>query len=134
MTLPPGAWHAIEAFIVLNALLLLGVTVVPFPTALVAEYLYRHGQQAAAAVYSGTFTVIAIFFNLLWRYASHGHRLLGPAADGERVRAITWAYSYGPPVYLASFALAFVNGAASLALNAALAAFFALPARRRTKA
>src|SRR5580704_15078074 len=55
-----------------NGLLLLGVTVVPFPTALVAAYLGHPGQYVAAAVYNGTFIVIAVFFNLLWRSASAG--------------------------------------------------------------
>ena len=48
-----------------NGLLLMGVTLVPFPTALVAEFLRHDGERTAALVYSGTFIFIAICFNLL---------------------------------------------------------------------
>ena len=50
----------------LNGLLLLCITFMPFPTALLAEYLGHPGQRLAAAVYAGSFVVIAIVFNLLW--------------------------------------------------------------------
>jgi uncharacterized membrane protein len=50
-----------HALLILNGLLLLGITVVPFPTAVVAEYIGHEGQQVAAMVYTGTFLTIAIF-------------------------------------------------------------------------
>src|ERR1700757_3765118 len=52
-----------------NLLLLLGVTVVPFPTALLAAHLRGEDARAAAAVFNGTYVLIAIFFNVLWRHA-----------------------------------------------------------------
>jgi uncharacterized membrane protein len=110
-----------------NGLLLLGVTVVPFPTALVAAYLGRSGQYVAAAVYNGTFIVIAVLFNLLWLSASARGRLLHANASARTVEAITRSYRWGPVIYTFAFALAFVNVAASLALNLALAVHFARP-------
>jgi uncharacterized membrane protein len=117
--------------LILNGLLLLGVTFVPFPTALVAEYAQQKGGQVAAIVYSGTFTIIAVFFNSLWRYASYENRLLLPTVRPSAVKAITRAYSFGPPLYFLSALLALVTVPASLAMNAALAIFFALPSRPR---
>jgi uncharacterized membrane protein len=114
-----------------NGLLLLGVTVVPFPTGLVAEYLGHPGQYVAAAVYNGTFVVIAALFNVLWRSASTGRRLIHRSADVNRLRAITDSYRWGPAIYGVAFVLAFVSVAASLALNLGLAVYFALPARPR---
>jgi uncharacterized membrane protein len=110
-----------------NGLLLLGVTVVPFPTGLVAEYLGHPGQYLAAAVYNGTFIVIALLFNLLWRTASTRRRLIHGSASQDSVRAITDSYRWGPAIYSIAFALAFINVAASLALNLALAVHFARP-------
>ncbi len=118
-----------HSLLLLNGLLLLFVTFVPFPTAIVAEYVQSRDQHVAAMVYSGTFTVLAIVFNVLWRYASHKNRLLDRRADPHAVRAITWAYSFGPALYLFSFVLALINVAASLAVTVALAIFFALPPR-----
>lgn len=110
-----------------NGVLLLGVTVVPFPTALVAEYLGRSGQYVAAAVYNGTFILIALCFNLLWRSASTRRRLIHRLATPSQVTAITRSYQWGPAIYGVAFALAFVSVAASLALNLALAIHFARP-------
>ena len=104
------------------------MTVVPFPTGLVAEYLGHPGQYVAAAVYNGTFVIIAVFFNLLWRSASTRRRLIHRSADANSLRAITDSYRWGPAIYGIAFALAFVSVTASLALNLALALYFARPA------
>ncbi len=65
-----------HVFLMINGLLLMFVTLVPFPTALLAEHIAQPGGTAAAAVYSGTFVFIALLFNALWRYAAQGRRLL----------------------------------------------------------
>jgi uncharacterized membrane protein len=110
-----------------NGLLLLGVTLVPFPTALVAEYLEHEERLIAILVYNGWFFVIAIFFNLLWRYASYKNRLFNEKTDPALVRHISRQYSVGPAAYLLVLLIAFVSPWLSLALNVALAVFFALP-------
>ena len=116
-----------HTLLVLNGLLLLGITFVTFPTALVAEYIQHRDAKTAALVYSGTFVVIAILFNLLWRYAARDNRLLRRDVDRHAVEAITRSYSWGPPMYLFSFVLASISAEGSLILNMAMAVFFALP-------
>jgi TMEM175 potassium channel family protein len=116
--------------LVLNGLLLCGVTVVPFPTALLAAYIGHRDQRIAAMVYSGTYVVIAVCFNLLWRYASYQNRLHDRRADPRLVNAIHQAYAYGPLLYLIALGLAVVSVPASLGMNVALALFFALPPRK----
>jgi len=115
-----------------NGLLLLGVTLVPFPTSLVAEYLQRDGARAAALVFNGTYIFIALTFNLLWRTAAVEDRLLHHDADRRTVRAIFDAYRLGPVWYVLAFALALVTVTGSLLLNLALAVYFAWPASRTT--
>jgi uncharacterized membrane protein len=117
-----------STFMLLNGFLLLGVSVVPFPTNVVAQYVLTPDQTLATAFYSGWFLVIAIFFNVLWRYASHDGRLLS-THDHESglARIITERYRWGPVAYFTAFVLAFVWAPASLALNLALAIFYALP-------
>jgi uncharacterized membrane protein len=114
-----------------NGLLLLGVTIVPFPTSLVAEYLRRDGARTAALLFNGTYIFIALAFNLLWRTAAIDDRLLHQNADRAAVNAIFEAYRYGPIWYVLAFALAFLTVTGSLVLNLALAVYFAWPARRR---
>lgn len=115
--------------LLLNLLLLLIIVFIPVPTALVAEYLVRLDQHAAALLYSGTMVILAVCFNLLWRYASYHNRLLGKNADVRAVRAISRQYWFGPLPYLVAFILALFNTPASLVLNFLLALFFAIPPR-----
>src|SRR5215472_13584102 len=96
-----------HALLLLNSLLLLGVVVVPFPTALVAEYFGHKGEHLAATLFSGTFLLIAIIFNVLWRYAAQ--RLLGHNADLPEVREISKQYKFGPVFYLVCLLLAPLN-------------------------
>ena len=114
----------------LNLLLLMIIVFVPFPTALLAEYTVQPDQHLAAFLYCGTFIVLAICFNLLWRYASYKNRLLDKKADPEAVQAITRQYRFGPLFYLIAFGLAWVYVPASIAANLLLALFFALPGRK----
>jgi uncharacterized membrane protein len=115
----------------LNLLLLLGVTAVPFPTAVLAQHLGQSDQRAAAILYHGTYFAIAIFFNILWRYASR--HLLGKEADAPTTDKISTQYALGPLLYLVCIALTWVNVPASLLLNVALAVFFALPPHRAVR-
>jgi uncharacterized membrane protein len=118
-----------DRLLLFNGLLLMGVTVVPFPTSLVAEYLRHDGQRTAAIVYNATFIVIAVCFNLLWRTAAVNDRLLHPRADRAAVNRIFDAYRYGPAWYVLALGLVFVSVTASLVLNLALALFYAAPGR-----
>jgi uncharacterized membrane protein len=115
--------------VLLNLLLLLFIVFVPVPTALLAEYVERPDQHAAAIVYSGTFLLTACCFNLLWRYASYHNRLLGKDADARAVAAISKQYLFGPLVYLITFALAWISTPATIIVSFALALFFAVPGR-----
>src|SRR6266516_5167208 len=115
--------------ILLNLLLLLFIVFVPVPTALLAEYIVKLDQHLAAAVYSGTYVILACCFNLLWRYASYHNRLLGKNVDTRSVEAISRQYLFGPLSYLIAFGLAFINTPASIIFNFMLALFFAVPGR-----
>jgi TMEM175 potassium channel family protein len=121
-------------FLLLNGLLLLFVTLVPFTTGLLPHYAHPRDETTAAVVYSGNYFVLAIAFNVLWWYASHGGRLLTADHDLAAIQAITHRYRFGPLLYLLCTALAFVSVPASLALNVLLAIFFALPHSLRTPA
>lgn len=119
-----------HSLIMLNLLLLLGVTVVPFPTALIARNLDKPlNERIVALVYNGWFVLIAIAFNLLWRYASGGRRLLDPSVSDAELQAQSRQYMFGPLIYLVAWIVAFVSPVVSIAINLALALFFAFPLR-----
>ena len=54
--------------LVLNGVLLLVITVVPFPTALIGEYIGKPGQEVATGVYCGWFGIVGFAFQALWWY------------------------------------------------------------------
>jgi uncharacterized membrane protein len=111
----------------LNLLLLLGITVVPFPTALLAAHYGTADRTVAAAVFNGTYVVLAAFFNVLWLHAVRAG-LLDSAAQ-ESADGISRQYAVGPISYLVCLGLTWVSVPASLILNIGLAIFFAIPPR-----
>jgi uncharacterized membrane protein len=120
-----------HSFLLLNGLLLMVITTVPFGTSLVAEFLKpEHGEadrRVAMLVYSAIYLAMAVAYNVMWRYASRGGRLLDDGASQHMVLSVTKQFRFGPLLYLIVFALAFVSPEASLALNILLAVFYALP-------
>lgn len=120
-------------FLLLSVLFLMCIAFLPFPTAVLAEYLPEpKGRRVAVALYSATFVLIALAYNALWWYAVRGGRLLDEKADREAVQTISSRYLLGPIAYAISFGLAFINAWASLAVHGVLAAFFVLPVRKPT--
>ncbi|MGE5222791.1 MAG: TMEM175 family protein [Omnitrophica WOR_2 bacterium] len=111
----------------LNLLLLLLIVFVPFPTLLLADYIILPGQHLAALLYSGTYILLAICFNLIWRYATNRNRLMGKKPDMRKIQEITAQYRFGPVFYIFTFLLAWLSAPISLAVNLLVALFFALP-------
>lgn len=116
--------RADRTLLFLNLLLLLTVAFLPFPTRLVADYLQRNGERAAVYAYDATFVVMAVVYNLWWRYASSGRRLIADTVPDAAVRAISRAFNPGPPLYAAVFLVALASPLASVLLTFAIAAFY----------
>jgi uncharacterized membrane protein len=120
-------------FLFISVFFLMCIAFLPFPTAVLAEYLSEpKGRRLAVALYSATFVLIALAYNGLWWYAVRNGRLLEENADREAVQTISRRYLMGPIAYAISFALAFINPWASLAVHGLLAAFFILPVAKPT--
>jgi uncharacterized membrane protein len=111
-------------FLYWNGLLLLFITFLPFPTALLAEYLLHPEARVAGAVFAGTYLAIAFAFKGLWHHASKNGRLLAQNVDDREIQQITRQYRYAPLLYLAAFALSFVSVVLSVGLCLCLAVFF----------
>jgi uncharacterized membrane protein len=115
-------------FLYLNLLLLIAVGIVPFPTALVGQYiLSEHGDTAALVVYGVGALLIAVAFTGVFLYATHDHRIVGDTAEARRIRREGRFFPIGLVAYTVGIALAFVAPVASLAIYGLTALFYALP-------
>lgn len=121
--------RADRAFLILNGLLLMVVTFIDYPTALVARYFATADQRTATLLYAGVSVLMAICFYVLWFYASRGNRLLGRRADPAAVAAITRAFRFGPLIYVVIFLIAFLSPAVSLVLCGVMAVYYAIYGR-----
>lgn len=120
--------HSDRWLLIWNLLLLLGVTFINYPTALLGDFLGTPDAPTAMAIYAASTIVISIFFNLLWRHAVRAH-LLDPESDPRSIAAISRGYVFGPLLYSVAFVLAFINVYVSLVIVTGLGIFFALPER-----
>jgi uncharacterized membrane protein len=107
-------------FLFANGLVLLMVTFVPFPTAVVARYLGTAAARAAVAFYCGTFFCISLAFQVLLLSVVHRRRLVRADVPDAVLLHVRRAYSLGPVVYAVSIALALWNAVADLLLCASL--------------
>jgi uncharacterized membrane protein len=115
-------------FLYLNLLLLIAVGIVPFPTALVGQYvLSEHGATPALVVYGLGAVLIAVAFTGIFLYATHDERLVGDDAAARRIRLEGRLFPVGLGAYSVGIALAFVAPVASLAIYGLTALFYALP-------
>jgi uncharacterized membrane protein len=118
-----------HAILVLNLLLLLTIGVLPFSTALMAEYLNAsHGQNLAAVIYGGSFLLMSLAFFAMQRHLLlTKQNLLHDHLTPEVRQAVLRRNATG----LLPYAVATVGGIVSpfltLAICAGVAVFYALP-------
>lgn len=116
-------------FLYLNGGLLLGVAIMPFSTAVLADHVTTEDATVPAALYTGALMWVALFFNLLWRYlCAQPTRVLSSVGRRDRLR-ISRTQSVTFLLYLAAFVLAWFAPLASIAVTLALAIFFAVADR-----
>ena len=117
-----------HTLLMLNILLLMDISFLPFPTALVAEYIGHPAvEQAAALLYSGTFLLAGILFNLVWWYAVYNRSLIDPPIAPQLLRRLNVRNGIGVLLYGSAFAAGFVSVPVCLGTCILLAVIYALP-------
>jgi uncharacterized membrane protein len=114
-----------------NGLLLMCISIVPFPTSLLAEYSMTPAAKTGAAVYAGHGVLISLAFQGLWRHALRNRQLLMPGT-AEMMAHLTARYRFGPLMYVAAFGAAFVSASLSIGMCLGFALFFAILGFRRS--
>jgi uncharacterized membrane protein len=115
-----------HGLLVLNTLLLLGVTLVPFPTALLAAH---REDRTAAQIFCGGAVVIAVLFNAVWHHARRHPRLLREDLAVDEAQRLGRSYRIGLALYCLCFALSYLSIHAAIRGILALAVYFSLPGR-----
>jgi uncharacterized membrane protein len=112
--------------LLLNLNLLLWTALVPFPTAVVADYLGAGGEPArtAVALYGVVFLLLGLSFGALFAWVTRDDRLLGQLPPAAVVRAARLRFMSGSAVYLVAIGLAFVSPPLALALHGATALYY----------
>jgi uncharacterized membrane protein len=100
--------HGVDTpFIRFNLLLLLLVSFLPFPTALVAQYIDDYEAERVAAMTLGiNLLLVALVVSTMWRYAV-GHHLVRPDAHDEDVQVLTQRLTPSLAVYVAVIAIGY---------------------------
>jgi hypothetical protein len=70
---------------------------------------------------------MGVAFGSLWTYAARDRRLLGTDLSDDEIRRRTLRFTIGAPLYLVALLVALVSAPACLAINAALAVYYAIP-------
>jgi uncharacterized membrane protein len=113
--------------LLLNLNLLMWITLIPFPTALVAEHLRDGGEatRTAVAAFSGTLFVTSIGFTALYAWITHDDRLVDALPPRHAVVAARIRFGVGLAAYGLAVGLAFLAPYAALAIHAMSAAYYA---------
>jgi uncharacterized membrane protein len=113
--------------LLLNLNLLMWITLIPFPTAVVAEHLRDGGEttETAVALFSGTLFVSAIGFIALFAWITHDDRLVHSLPPRRTVVAARVRFGMGLAAYGLAVGVAFVAPYAALAIHAVTAGYYA---------
>lgn len=116
-----------HALMFLNGMLLLPVTLVPFPTSLLALFIVHPQARYAAALFTGSFAMIVGMVYLVWKHITRLNRRFGIAEDevwldrqSRKIRIVFF-------LYVAAFGLTFVYPLVGIGTCFLLVIYLALP-------
>jgi uncharacterized membrane protein len=118
--------RADRTLVLLNLILLFCAAFLPYPTALIGDYLSDGGSNARVSMllYSGTWTVVSAGAGLMCRHVLRTPPLLSEDVDVAGVRRLH-RYFWGAAVaYLMFTLIALVSPAATIACYGVAAVFF----------
>ncbi len=122
--------RANPVFMRLNLLLLLVVSVVPFTTRLVGEYVGEdQPERVAVTIYGINLILTAIVLSLLWRYAAHAN-LVESGIDDDDFRILTRRVTPGIGAYVVLLVVGQFRPTAAVVGFLVIALFLMLPFAR----
>lgn len=113
-----------------NGLILFLVSLISFPSALLARFYLSPSKQLSVTIYTGLFVLVNLSFNFLWQQACSGKELLRPDISEKAIREIRNNNLYGFPTYLGAFILSFYLPDAALLICVVLWVFWAVSSKK----
>ena len=111
-------------FLYANGFLLLMVTFIPFPTAVLAEHINSPAANVSAAFYCGAMVLVSVAYNVLWFTTAYKRALVKDEISDVLILKIRNAYIFGFFVYLVSFIISFFYAIAGLVICISLWIFW----------
>lgn len=110
--------------LIINLGLLICVSFIPYPTALIAQYGHN---RVVVVIFGSTMALAGFIFSALWFYAVKQYFRSEPRIDERFVRdASLWTLGY-PVSYVVATLLAFVDPRVSIGVYAAIPIVYLLP-------
>jgi uncharacterized membrane protein len=118
--------------LVLNLNLLLWAVLIPFPTAVLADFLREGGSDAETAVglYGGVILLAAISFTALFVGITRPG-IVDELPEPDVVRAARLRFGIGVGAYACAFGLSWLSPAVALAVHGVMAAYYLTEASSR---
>jgi uncharacterized membrane protein len=108
----------------MNLVFLMLVAAIPFPTALLADYLREgHDDRLAAAVYGGTMWTMGLAICVIWAYVVRGN-LLQEGIDQDLARRSLRIFALGIPAYPLGIGASVLSAELGLVVYALVAFFY----------
>jgi uncharacterized membrane protein len=115
---------------VLNLLLLLPISILPWPTQLIADAA-KNGtlkdERVTVIIYGVTMTLVAVCFNLTWRYIMAKPELLHPWVTKDALTMRDHRYNIGLPIYPIVTVVGWFSLPTFLVINVIMAILYLLP-------
>jgi len=113
-----------SAFLFANGFLLLTVTFINFPTAVLAKYFDTPAFNIASAFYCGSMVLISVSYNLLWFSSAYKRKLIKDEISDALIIKIRNAYWFGFFIYLTAFIISFYLPFVGLSISISLWIFW----------
>ena len=112
----------------LNLFLLMWICFLPFPTAVLSEYMLAPNEQRLAVMlYIGSLLAPALAWYFMWLYAAWGNRLLDPELDPSYVRFLTRQYAISAVIYPTALVIAWWSYQAALVVAILITVMYLFP-------
>ncbi|HEY2468156.1 MAG TPA: TMEM175 family protein [Terracidiphilus sp.] len=121
--------HVERGTLILNLLLLLVVSFIPYPTAVLGRY---GPMRPSAVLYGAVLTLLGLVYTLLWRHIA-SRCLNENSRDAAQLRARTFRNLLGTFGYPIGTVIAIFSPEVAIAIYFALAIFYLFPERQPIK-